>query len=694
MPKFADYELQDVVVSDPNTGSTITVKPSVPEDVSAIFKGIKEYENGHAKAIDQYQKKYGIFSSDIRPGPTYFRDAFYDYVSKDLKPTPEELAYNGEYKPPVKIEELFGKQFTELYQLALEEEMNSEAYMAAVLHKSTKVYAGEKWTERPVVFVGGPSASGKTYAADSAIEKATDFLGKESGNTSGNQVTFVDGGIARDVSQVRKLAVKAANNKGYSGIKDLNKHSKALRKVKLRVYQHAMHVNKEGGVVIPETFSAFVKPGDKSSRMLREAMKLTNARTIFARTEGKNPGLFQKVVQFMGESRAWKTGNVKQKDITRLNKKTSWESKSYGKGGFRWGVLGSKLAEVWFKHNAKENLSMVIVNDLVLKREDPPKSGNYVDAQPDEAGVIKVSERVFDNWKKMRDNATPNQEIPSLIKFMQDKNNAVKSLIYTSAEIKMTTAKQKLTEIIPKIPDKPGSTILIANLQALLTSLNSEALKNPEKIRDIQKQVKNELENQKWDGKKYGSFRSEIYKSLKSLDHALTSLSNELALQKTSSAKSSTSQILQSQPVSSTPKESSKPSNDSIAPPPVAVNSRPIVQGFPTIAPASDKRNELTKLIGYAVKRYKENYGTTIYTKLGMRAGSEQRVEDISKIQDILNDKSIDNADVLKSKISETVSKLDSDSTLKRYLLSALKSYELTAEVKVEQHSSPSMGRG
>lgn len=539
-PKMGDYALQ---AKSPKEAGYVALQPPETSYKEGLHKGIDLYIQGHPKKVESYKEKYQIKSSEPVK-PTYFRDQFYAFINEleqNKKPIPDGTMeqHNG----PVKMEELFalqsdpksGMQYAELYELALEEEMNSREFMNAVLHESTEVYAGDKWAERPIVFVAGPSASGKSYAANAAISQASRFLSKEANpDKAANQVISVDGGVARKVSQVRKLALKAANNQGYSGIADLNAHSQVLRKVKHRVYDHAVNHTK-AGIVIPETFSAFMNPLGKSKKMLQRAFAVPNSKTIFARTEGKDQSIFQKVVNFMGSSRAWKSGKVEYQNLAALNAGTDKESKAYGAGGFRWGVLGSKLAEDWFKKNSKKNLSMIIVNDLILLKESPPKSNTYVAAMPGDQGALMISERVYNEWlvknKVLKDIGQP----PLLLTEEYIKNNRVDSIIQTSAEIKVEIAKVKIEKLVERYSSDYHKEWeqhrFVEPLNEISKSISRANLRDLTEISALQTQVDNLRALCKKDNI-LAVFTSDTLKRLNQLSKALGSVADDLRLEK------------------------------------------------------------------------------------------------------------------------------------------------------------------
>ncbi|KTD48765.1 hypothetical protein Lrub_1116 [Legionella rubrilucens] len=336
--------------------------------------------------------------------PQYFRKKLIAHIAAieaGKEPSYKGDAHKRAVDPAsatISMQDFLGKEGVKLYRLALEEELNSREYRNALFHASTDHYPGEKWAERPAIIVSGPSASGKTVATQAAVAQAARFLPKEKPlDYSGNDVVAIDGGKAREVSQIRKLVIQAANHKGFSGIKDLHKQSAILEKAKDSMREAVM--KSDLGFVIPETFSSWSIPFHKIHDLMKRIDALPGTKQLFSRVVGEEPSMFQKIVNFMGNRRAWKRSGFEEQLDLDLNERRISESKAYGAGGFSFGVKGSEKAETWFKRHSKDKLSMTITNDLMLVREHPPDSDHWQKAEPGEPGVELVSQRVFHYWQ-------------------------------------------------------------------------------------------------------------------------------------------------------------------------------------------------------------------------------------------------------------------------------------------------------
>lgn len=494
--QIGNYATQDTIAPPPT--------PGLEDNDNPLYKGSEEYNEDYEKNVLNFLKKQGIKSTpeieESIKNRTFFREQFLQILEKvkdngkNSEATAEQKKENPK-KHAISMEELLGKKGSKLYKLALEEEFNSKQFMDSVLAKSTLQLKGESWAQRPVVIVGGPSGSGKTTAAEDALKKASEFIPKDKSGQGIDKVVFADGGIGRKVSQMRKTVLKIANNKGYTGISDLHEKSKILGRSKKRVYEFALnHTNY--GLVIPETFSAFRNPNDKSRKILKDAVTNPDVIPIFTRVDG-DPARFQNAVTQMASSRAWKTDGFDKQDSLDLNADPSCESKSYAAGGYYWGVEGSKLAEEWFEKNSPQNLRMLLENDLLLKRK---VNDQWVDAKPGDEGAIIVSNRVFKEWNNLRHD--PN--IPDLGEYA--KAHRVGPIIQTSEEIqakiketqnnnKVDAFRRKLAPMIKELESqigKPKRNITDDQLKihiARLGELSANSVKDPAALMEFKRSI-------------------------------------------------------------------------------------------------------------------------------------------------------------------------------------------------------------
>ncbi|HHT0592246.1 TPA: hypothetical protein ACTXW4_000692 [Legionella anisa] len=358
-----------------------------------LYTGVAAYNKSHSKLP-----------------PNYHRERFIQYVThlandettnfkgcvKMRKNTPENAT--------IKAEALFGKEGLKLYQLALQEEANSEEYREAVFNTGTKFIEGKKWNGTKFIIVPGPSASGKSFATDAVIRKI-DQLPQKTDEDSGNVVFCVDGGIPREVSQMRKLAVRVANKKGFSGISDLHDQSKILEDIKTYVKNAAL-ASPNLSIAMPETYSTWSVPFSGHERFIDEISK-SKRQLIVATVVGKDEGRFREVVRHMGTRRAYKTDNFEQVELDLNSTEGLTESKAYGPTGFDFGVSGSNKAVAAYqeiqKKNKKSILILEVVNDLILLREKGENSGNWIPAKPGDEGILMVSQHIYEQWNSQSD---------------------------------------------------------------------------------------------------------------------------------------------------------------------------------------------------------------------------------------------------------------------------------------------------
>ncbi|MHB1220847.1 MAG: hypothetical protein ACYC0J_02515 [Gammaproteobacteria bacterium] len=409
--KYTAAELSRKLESQLNRYPNFDLQPPqlTAEGWAELGKGCIEYQTAHAQLVANYLKKHP--EVDLQPCSTFFRKQFIKLISDTIassKPAYEnkDMGVSRQTHPEsatTNLVDFLGPDGTELYRLALEEEMHSFAYRESVFKESTQLLPGKKWAHRPVIIVAGPSGCGKSAAAKQAIQNVNDFLPKIKKDKSGNAIIFIDGGKIRETSQIRKLAIQASNANGYSGITDLHDQSTCLDEVKKRIAETAFG-SPTYGIVIPETYSkAGIVAGNTIISLLSDLpriIKLKNSVPVFCHVKGKEPHNFQQVVKFMGSRRAWKTDFSIETDID-LNNKNICESKEYNAQYFANGLYGSEAAEGWYTQHSPNPLKLIITNDLILVKQDT-ETDEWEPAKQNDAGAILVSERTFIWWKKLK----------------------------------------------------------------------------------------------------------------------------------------------------------------------------------------------------------------------------------------------------------------------------------------------------
>lgn len=322
------------------------------------------------------------------------------------------------------------KNAVDLYKKALKEEMMDSNYRDAAFNEATYFIEGATFEKPPSVIIAGPSACGKSHATDRVLDALKNLPQAKDANgqpvMQGNVLTSIDGGIFRKVSQMRKLAIRVANELGYSGIKDLHDKSQALECMR-SVTKEILMSESKFGIVLPETYSGWISPFSNHKNFMKALSKDRNL--IFTMVVGAHDG-FQNVVKFMGHSRALKTDdsevNIDLNDIENLK-----ESKGYAETGFAFGKWGSNNAfDFYVVLAGEEVLTIKIPNDLILLREDPG-TGKFLPAKSGDKNAFMISESIYKAWQasdgslslfefnaKNRDAIQPPLEISQLLQNM------------------------------------------------------------------------------------------------------------------------------------------------------------------------------------------------------------------------------------------------------------------------------------
>jgi len=368
---------------------------------------------------DQYKDKIAKFSdkneelSEAKNSYTFLREKGTAQVKERFSAIKQcdksnDIKRNKPGEATITMEELVGKENVGLWHSVFEEEQHSVNYREADLLNSTTSIDGS-WNkdDAPICIVAGVSGGGKTKTSVDVVSK---YVGGDKNKKS--FLISADGGMGREVSQMRNFLIQIAEMKGYTGIKDLHSHSKAFENTKHQI-REAVLTNKNVGLIIPETFSKWVK-NPKAAKKLMKQFNKEGRNIIFAHVKGRTFDVFKKVVAFMGSRRAWKTKwpdkeeGPKKFDLNN-KEKTLPESKKYGGLGFIFGWIGSKLAEMFFKekcHNNPNNILIEVNNDLMICRLVQKKNENGIKtwvlkkAKQGQKGAELISKRLYDKIKK------------------------------------------------------------------------------------------------------------------------------------------------------------------------------------------------------------------------------------------------------------------------------------------------------
>lgn len=361
------------------------------EEQRHILFGDKQDEQGNWQEAEQKQTA---------------RAAFLKHLHGVLEKTDNNV--DPAKKQKVSAENFLDEDGLRLYKAAVEEENNSHEFRKAVFCRSTTKYSGRKWAKKLVLWVGGPAAAGKTFGSENALGKLVRKLTKAdqsflADNEDGNFVVFVDGAKEREMSQMRKMLLQVAQQKGYKGVKDL--HEKTKLTVKYAIQKTASK-NPDLNIVIPETFTSRL-----CKKIMKEYARDPNIVQAFSQVEtiARYFKQLKNTVFLMGNDRAWRrTPSVLDKNEIHMNNPdVEGESKKYPADNFKWGVLASNIAKMQYfrimKKVGKEPIYFSIRQELIYVKKN--KKGEWKRCsgkkqEIDNLDRVLIARRDFRNFKK------------------------------------------------------------------------------------------------------------------------------------------------------------------------------------------------------------------------------------------------------------------------------------------------------
>lgn len=452
-------------------------------DKSPKIGQIGHYALGDRKAGDylspeNLEKLYEGTSNEKK---TEAREAFLNYLHHHEVPPGEASS--------IDLKSLIGEEGVKLYKAAIKEELDSKAFREAVFLNSTKHYPGETCNKKFILWVAGPSSSGKTRGAEEAVQKIIDLIPKtdEASATAGNRVTSVDGGVDREVCQIRKMMVNYATDNGYSDVSDAHKNTKLGAK---KYVKEAAIAQAGLNVVIPETFSDSFKIDKNNIKesvqnvLYKKEMKkyendpgIVQAFSEIVAPPGKEDQ-FEQTVGRLGNARAKATQemidkrrNDREKSgksmLTEdLNEKPLCESKEYEGGSkFKFGCQFSKWARENYQTISKDPIYIPITNDLIfIKKEEnqwrPCQKGEAYDFGP-------ITERDFNRFQLEQKMLSQQIEVATkhMRKLPRDQKNTKETLFETinKAREKIIHPKQWLANQIKEGNNAPPLIEVIRN---------------------------------------------------------------------------------------------------------------------------------------------------------------------------------------------------------------------------------------
>lgn len=406
-----------------------------------LYDGIDAYEKKHQGKVEEFQKAHPeVCLVEVKPEDQskFFRIQFVAYVEKinkdkenqaykkyeaeclKKKQTPDKNGFKDFRKEnpdqaAATMEEVLasegikGSVARDLYEKALEEEVHSKEYMDAVLCVGTQECGGRTWSKRPVIVIGGPSSSGKTTAATRVFKFIAKFIPRLQGADKKNYAVAIDGSDPRKVSQMRKLAIQAATNQGFTGISDIQKYSmEYLNHAKKRIGNLLFNKESKLGIIIPETF---VKAGVLILGKVKIFDKIQelgdSVVAIFCRVDGevKRSVMFENIVNFLGSLRSWFSkfpDTDDEKQALDLNREDA-ESKPRVESGYKYGQDAADIVEEEFQRRFPGSPCLGALNDAVFIRIKNTSSGKeYEIINDQEPDCIIVSRSSFEAFKLLK----------------------------------------------------------------------------------------------------------------------------------------------------------------------------------------------------------------------------------------------------------------------------------------------------
>ncbi len=408
---FGVYTGVKTATSVPTKDSPDLSPVEIEKEVKALLgnEGYQALHRLHKK--DQHDAKNGS-----PPSPTAHRDYFAKKLdehmlrippaaTRDKTITLREFFSPSRFLVKGKEDELKNYQdfMISLYKNALKEESNSPEFRNAVFLQSCQPKMGVKFDAKYAEHIAGPSGGGKSKARDKVTEtimkEEKEKLEKRTGLPANedhlHHFVSVDGGIDRDVSQVRSLLFSAVLEKGYKGPEDLQKHSKKTamkNKVKNAVIASPGHFH----LVIPDTYT---DPFKRYGQAIFSKLKSSGYKQIFVTVTPDQEQTF-----ISGNNRAWMKKSDERKIVRDPNLKDKPEGKKYDPELFDAGVGSSKLALRVF-NKFVGGRTFEIDNDVMYFRKDDNSPSGYSRCTKENYEVDLISnKRTFSSFENFNNN--------------------------------------------------------------------------------------------------------------------------------------------------------------------------------------------------------------------------------------------------------------------------------------------------
>lgn len=298
-----------------------------------------------------------------------------------------------------------------LYQEALLEERDSIAFRNAVFTKALTLVEGAAALQSAYIIVGGPSASGKSYYAPSLLKEVfTSAMPQDNSKPdAGNYVVAIDGGIDRDLSQIRSLVLQVALNKGFAGIHDLQDLSEEIAIKK--IIKAAALSNDKLSLIVPTTFTR-VGAVKEIGAIHQDPATIGNRQLAYAEIQSKpdepgstaNAESFKTYVLQSGVDRAYVSEcKIDRNANYRMNKSAPCESKEYKPKNFERGKDKSHKAGAIYQSKFAKSGAIYIPIIAETNFRYKNDQNEWVVAPRDYKGkMTRVHPQDFERWQKVK----------------------------------------------------------------------------------------------------------------------------------------------------------------------------------------------------------------------------------------------------------------------------------------------------
>ncbi|MCS5710373.1 hypothetical protein [Candidatus Berkiella aquae] len=387
-------------IVQPKVSFNLPPLPEVPRWSDAI-DNFGEMKDKQAECLGKLNKftKYNILYQGCDETPkTDARKAFLDFLQDEKMQAQRKNPPNME---GTKLEDFLGPRGLELYRAAIEEEANSKAFRDAVFQKSSNFRPGETWANRVIAPYAGPSAAGKSATQKDFLDKIDKVIPR-TGAKEGNFIVSVDGGVEREVSQMRGMVLQLAVAKGFYGITDLDKNKSSV-KVK-EIVEEAALATKGLNLVIPKTYTdeALNYPqGTVGKSDFAKYDKVDDGAAIVAIgiVEAEHANVAKN-----GNSRAWNTDDNYTESQIGMNKKPPCESKAYHDHFKAGTVLSQQAVDNYnqLKADGKPRICVTVKSEFTFIKPDPAEPCGWKLADKNDKwnkDMVGILERDFEKYK-------------------------------------------------------------------------------------------------------------------------------------------------------------------------------------------------------------------------------------------------------------------------------------------------------